>query len=84
MNKKIKYITGTAILLASLLMLSCKGMFSQKIEEPSSKDGKTSLTLKVNNSRQAYRTLASDKNLTFDITQFTDFSLIGKYESEEA
>ncbi len=84
MNKKIKYITGTAILLASLLMLSCKGMFSQKIEEPSSKDGKTYLTLKVNNSRQAYRTLASDKNLTFDITQFTDFSLIGKYESEEA
>lgn len=84
MNKKIKYITGTAILLASLLMLSCKGMFSQKIEEPSSKDGKTYLTLKVNNSRQAYRTLASDKNLTFDITQFTDFSLIGKHESEEA
>lgn len=84
MNKKIKYITGTAILLASLLILSCKGMFSQKYEEPSSKDGKTYLTLKVNNSRQAYRTLASDKNLTFDITQFTDFSLIGKHESEEA
>lgn len=84
MNKKIKYITGTAILLASLLILSCKGMFSQKYEEPSSKDGKTYLTLKVNNSRQAYRTLASDKNLTFDITQFTDFSLIGKHEGEEA
>lgn len=84
MNKKIKYITGTAILLASLLILSCKGIFSQKYEEPSSKDGKTYLTLKVNNSRQSYRTLASDKILTFDITQFTDFSLIGKHESEEA
>ena len=53
MNKKIKYITGTALLLTTFLIVSCKGMVSQKYEEPSSADGKTYLTLQVNNSRQA-------------------------------
>ena len=84
MNKKIKYIAGTAFLLATLLIVSCKGMVSQKNEEPSSQDEKTYLTLQVNNRRQTYRTLAYDKNQAFEIEKFTDFVLAGKYENEEA
>lgn len=83
MNNKIKYIAGTAFLLATLLIVSCKGMVSQKNEEPSSQDEKTYLTLQVNNRRQTYRTLAYDKNQAFEIEKFTDFVLVGKYENEE-
>lgn len=83
MNKKIKYITGT-LLLITLLFVSCKNIFSQNNSATSkSDDGKTYLCLKVNNSREAYRDVAPKDKQPFDIETFTDFSLVGKHEDEE-
>ncbi len=83
MNKKIKYITGT-LLLITLLFVSCKNIFSlNNSVTKKSDDGKTYLCLKVTNSREAYRDLAPQDKQPFNIEAFTDFSLVGKFESEE-
>ena len=84
MNKKITYIAST-LLLTTLLFVSCTNIFSHKnsVSSKSDADGKTYLCLKVNNSREASRSLAPKNTQPFDITAFTDFSLIGKLEGEE-
>ena len=84
MNKKITYIAST-LLLTTLLFVSCKNIFSHNnsVAAESDADGKTYLCLKVNNSREAFRSLAPQNTQPFDITAFTDFSLIGKFEGEE-
>ena len=84
MNKKITYIAST-LLLTTLLFVSCKNIFSHNnsVATESDADGKTYLCLKVNNSREAFRSLAPQNTQPFDITAFTDFSLIGKPEGEE-
>ena len=77
MNKKITYIAST-LLLTTLLFVSCTNIFSHKnsVSSKSDTDGKTYLCLKVNNSREAFRSLAPQNTQPFDITVFTDFSLV--------